>query len=80
MNTETFATFMQEEHRWLSEHFDELIDQYAGKMVAIQGGKVVAVGDNATEIYRPFREAGQTIMPLLVSIPHPEEWDNVAHC
>lgn len=35
---------------WLSDHSPELYRQYAGKWIAVHDGKVIGVGDTATEV------------------------------
>ncbi|MER3433045.1 MAG: hypothetical protein C4288_06335 [Leptolyngbya sp. ERB_1_1] len=77
VDVQTLAKMMEEDDRWLSEHFDELIDQYPGKIVAIKDSQLVGVGDTAAEVCRPFREAGEKVMPLVVAIPFATEWDNL---
>ena len=35
---------------WLSEHSIEIAAMYAGKWIAVHDGKIIAVGDTATEV------------------------------
>ena len=34
---------------WLVEHSDEIFREYAGKWIAVHDGKIIGVGDTATE-------------------------------
>jgi hypothetical protein len=77
VDVETLAKVMQADHEWLSLHFDEMIDQYAGKVIAIQNQQIVGVGETWDEVGRPFQESGQEILPLIIDIPHPGDWDNL---
>ncbi len=56
---------------WLADHLDELVDRYAGRVIAIHQGAIVAVGDSEAEVYRLLH--GQDPMPLVFRVPHPED-------
>lgn len=73
VSTEEFDRKMREDHDWLYEHIDEFIEKYPGKIVAVDGCKLVAVGNDYSEVYRPYQEARAKIMPLVARIPHPDE-------
>lgn len=72
-NLEKGTAILQQHDQWLTEHFDELIDQYPGKIVAILDGEVVAVGDSYKEVYAPFQNQGRDWMPLALRVPHPDD-------
>jgi hypothetical protein len=77
VDVKTLAKILEEDDRWLAAHFDELVDQYPGKVVAIHDGKIVGVGNDAAEVCRPFQDANAAIMPLVVGIPEAHQWDNL---
>jgi hypothetical protein len=77
VDVETLAKAMQDDNEWLSTHFDELVDAYAGKVVAIQGRRVVGVGDRWEEVQRLFPMTEDKVMPLIIDVPHPGEWNNL---
>jgi hypothetical protein len=52
---------------------DELVAQYAGKVVAIEGEKVAFVGDTEVEAYRWARASGRLRMPLVLRVPSPHD-------
>ncbi len=56
---------------WLADHLDEIVDRYAGRVIAIQRGTIVAVGDSEAEVYRLLQ--GQDPMPLVFRVPHLED-------
>jgi hypothetical protein len=40
---------IERDFAWLNEHSPDLVREYAGKWVAVAEGRVVGVGDTATE-------------------------------
>ena len=67
---------LQEYEDWLTEHFEELVDQYAPRVVAIHQGQVCMVGDSEAEVYRRLRESGfKEVMPLVLRVPRGEDMD-----
>lgn len=48
---------MSADFAWLVDNSRELCERYAGKWIAVQDGKVVAVGDTATEAAEHARAA-----------------------
>jgi hypothetical protein len=77
VDVETLARILEEDDRWLAEHYDEMIQKYPGKVVAIQNGEIVAIGVDRVEVCRPFREAGVQPLPLIIDVPYPGELDNL---
>ena len=67
------AKILQQHDDWLSDHFDELIDKYPGKIVAIMNGEIVRIGDTYKEVYQPFLESDLDWMPLVVRVPHSDD-------
>ncbi|MFQ5492265.1 MAG: DUF5678 domain-containing protein [Phycisphaerae bacterium] len=45
----TGDTMRSSDFAWLSEHAPELCRRYGGKWIAVRDGKVIGVGDSATE-------------------------------
>lgn len=72
-NIEKGTEVLQEHDRWLAEHFDELIDRYPGKIVAVMNGEIVAIGDSYKEVYSPFQNQNLAWMPLAIRVPHPDD-------
>lgn len=40
---------MSDDFAWLTEHSLEIYQMYAGKWIAVLNGKIIGVGDTATE-------------------------------
>jgi hypothetical protein len=68
---------LQKYDEWLAEHFEELFDRYSGKVVAIQEGKIIFIGDTETDIYRRIREAGLEPIPLVFRVPREEDLQSI---
>lgn len=73
IRVEQLATILQQDSEFLVEHYEELIDKYPGKLIAIDEGKVVAVGDKKVEVYCTTQKSDQLVAPLVLNIPHPDE-------
>ena len=57
-----------EELRWLAEHRDE----YAGKWVALKGGRLLSYGSDPREVYLRARNTGVD-SPVLKRIPEKQD-------
>ncbi len=44
---------------WLAEHGPELYREYAGKWIAVREGKIIGVGDTATEAAEKARSKAE---------------------
>jgi len=58
---------------WYSEHFEELVDKYPGKTIAVVNEKIVAVEETEKMAYQCAQEAYPDSTPLVVYIPINEE-------
>jgi hypothetical protein len=58
---------------WYAAHFEELVREYAGKAIAMVGGKIAAVADTEKEADRLARKAHPDAVPLVLAIPMEEE-------
>ena len=67
------ADILQQDSEWMNQHYNELIEKYPGQMVAIERGKIVAVGERAVEDYCTVYKAEQDVNPLVLNVPHPDE-------
>ncbi len=59
--------------QWVFEHYDELAFKYGDRWIAVQGGKVVASGENAAATITAAREACGTNRILLTRL-NPHAW------
>ncbi|MEA2639103.1 MAG: hypothetical protein QOF51_497 [Chloroflexota bacterium] len=62
---------------YLADHLDELVDQYAGKAVAIFEGRVLTVGETETDVYRWVHDAGLPRMPFVLRVPREHDFENL---
>jgi len=58
---------------WYADHFEELVEQFAGKAIAVVGEEIVAVADTEKEADRIARERNPDAVPLVLAIPTEEE-------
>lgn len=77
VDVETLAKILEEDDRWLADHYDELIDQYAGKVIAIENGQIIAIGDSWEEIRHQLPETTSGVMPHVIDVPFPEQLENL---
>jgi hypothetical protein len=62
---------------WIADHLDELVIQYAGKVVAIDEGRIILVGDSEVEVYREIRMKGIEPAPLVFRVPREEDFQSI---
>jgi enamine deaminase RidA (YjgF/YER057c/UK114 family) len=58
---------------WYTRLFEELVEKYPGKAVAIVNGKIVEIGETEVEVDRLARRRFPEEIPLVVTVPTPEE-------
>jgi len=58
---------------WYSEHFEELVDKYPGKTIAVVNDKIVAVEETEKMAYQCAQKSYPDSTPLVVYIPINEE-------
>ena len=63
---------MDKDDLWIVEHFSELVDEYAGKYVAVVNETLVAVGDSGKEVEDKAREIEPHKIPSVLLIPREE--------
>jgi len=59
--------------QWYSDHFEELVQKYGGRCIAVVKEKIVGVADTEREAAGLAREAQPDVVPLVLSIPLEEE-------
>ena len=64
---------LQQYDDWIADHLNDLVERYAGKVVAIHKGEVIIVGDSEVEVYRKVREKHSEPMPLVFRVPREED-------
>jgi hypothetical protein len=58
---------------WIRQHFEELVDKYAGKYAVVAGGELF-VGNNAKVLFQKARKKHPGVTPTGLPIPHPEDF------
>lgn len=66
---------LTEDQKWIHDHFNELVDKYAGKYISVAGGKVIGVGDSAKEVDDAARTQYPTTIPSVLRVPREEEFE-----
>lgn len=61
------------EHNWFLKHSQELFNKYHGKHIAIVGEKIIAIGENAIEVFKKAKEIKHRGKISIVYIPTEEE-------
>lgn len=59
---------------WVREHFEELVDKYAGKYVAVVNQEVVGVDKSALEAEKKALKKYPNRIPSVLRVPHPEDF------
>jgi len=66
--------YMTKDHKWIHEHFEELVEKYAGKYVAVANEELVAVGETAGEVDSKARKKYAGIIPSVLLVPREEDF------
>ena len=64
---------LEDMDRWYALHFEELVEHYSGKAIAMVNGQVVAVAETEKEADQAARQLHPESFPLVVTVPEPEE-------
>jgi len=73
MKTQDNLLELEKMDRWYSEHFEELVDKYPGKTVAVVNDNIVAVEETEKSAYQVAQKVYPESTPLVVYIPINEE-------
>ena len=68
---------MNPDDKWIEKHFEELVEKYAGKYVAVSNQELVAIGDNPKEVEDKARGKYPHIIPSVLLVPTPETFDSL---
>ena len=61
---------MEEQRKWVNEHYDELREKYEGKVFAVKDKKVIITSGSITELLEEAKKIGEDPTLLFVdSIP-----------
>ena len=74
MNTLKHKKFdLEAMDQWYTDHFEELVQKYGGKSIAVVEEEIVAVADTEREAAQLAKESHPDAVPLVLSIPLEEE-------
>ena len=63
------------DHQWIRDHFEELIEKYAGKYVGVLDGRIVLVSEDPVEIDRLAAEKSPGRLPSVLLVPFKEDFN-----
>ena len=63
---------MNKDQEWIIEHFEELVNKYGGKFVAISNEEIVTVGDSSKLVDDVARKKYPHIIPSVIHVPKEE--------
>jgi GTP cyclohydrolase III len=64
---------MKKTQKWITENFEELVDNYGGKYVAVVGEKVIAAARTPKEAREAATKVAQEEEISLLKVPREEE-------
>lgn len=64
---------MTEDEKWVHQHFEELVDNYAGRYIAVANEELF-VGDSAKEVEEKARRKYPGTIPSVLRVPRPEDF------
>ncbi len=63
---------MTKDQEWIVKHFEELVDKYGGKFIAVSNEEIVAVGDSSKAVDTEARQKCPDIIPSVIHVPREE--------
>ncbi len=64
---------MTRDEKWIHDHFEEIVDTYAGHFIAIANEELF-IGDSMKEVLEKAQRKYQDINPSVMRVPHPEDF------
>ncbi len=61
------------DHEWIVEHFEELVNTYGGSYIAVVDGEVVVVGDDPKEVEDRAQAEYPRKEPSILNVPREED-------
>ena len=58
---------------WIRQHFEELVDRYAGQYILVAGGEVFA-GNDVRRLEAKARRKYPRVTPIGMPVPRPEDF------
>ena len=64
---------MDKDDLWIVEHFSELVENYAGKYIAVTNEELAAVGVTRAEVETKTRKITPEKIPSVLRVPREED-------
>jgi len=64
---------LTKDEEWIHEHFEEIVDNYAGRYVAVANEELF-VGESGSEVEHIARKKYPAIIPSVLRVPHPDDF------
>ena len=71
----SFVDEMDRDDEWLKTHLEDIVDQYAHKVIAILDQGIVGVGESITEVQKLVVAQYPGRVPLIFEVPSGEEFE-----
>ncbi len=63
---------MTKDQEWIVKHFEELVEKYGGKFIAVSNEEIIAVGDSSKVVDDIAREKNPDVIPSVIHVPREE--------
>jgi len=64
---------MTKDEQWIHNHFEELVDTYAGRYIAVANEELF-IGESPKEVEEKARQKYSNSIPSVLYVPHPEDF------
>jgi len=63
---------MTKDQKWIVKHFEELVDKYGGKYIAVVNERIVLIGDSPKKVDDKSRSKFPGIISSVMHVPRKE--------
>jgi len=60
---------MTKSQKWIIKHFEEIVDKYEGKYIAVVDEEIVTIGDSPSEVDKTARGKFPDKTPSIMHVP-----------
>ena len=64
---------MDQDNRWIVEHFEELVNKYGGLYIAIRNGRIISTGDDPKKVENEAMSTYIDKKPSILRVPKEED-------
>lgn len=69
--------YLTKEDKWINEHFEELVDSYAGQYVAVVGEGIASIGATPWEVEKEAKKKYPGSYPSVLKVPRPQDFISI---